>query len=546
MNTNTAPNAVPTAFYLRYSNTDGTDNIGGQRELCRNWMLANGHNPDDVREFAEDRQSAYKKPMAQRPRWQELQREIELGRIQRVVTRQIDRLTRRTRDMLDLIDLTRKTGVQIIAVWNGGALDLSTPQGIQFAEMAASQAQAESAIKAERIRAAKARTRAAGQAVGGSRPFGYTSRNGDIVPEEAQLISDAMGLIIKGESLSKVTAFFNASGMKPPRASKWSNQTVKPLLCRWRNAGRLAHNPDWTDRTNGVPWTQQVDAGPSTTFSAIVDLATLETVRSILLNPERAANARKGGPDPTTLLGGLITCAKCNVPCFGASGTAGYPSGDPRAKSYKCPTCKQSVRRDYLDDMARAAMLRLWMRTSVEELAPTDEIKAAIANVQKRRTDLVAERKEISSLVGDGLLSATDARNTLERLKGREEALEADMSDLQRRYVLAESLLAPIVEGRSVNMAQAASVAQHFETLPLAIQRKQIQHVWDITLRPAHEVKAQTFTIGGKTVKESVSRDRVSARRAKFDCRIMPALSFDPFTEDMLAAAEALQDGDRG
>lgn len=535
-----------TAIYLRYSAKDETDNIGAQREICRNWLSNNGFDADDVDEYAEDRQSAYLKPMRERPRWRDLEEQVRRGKVGRIVTRHTDRMSRRVRDTEDLIDLVGETGVQVVAIWSGGVMDLSTPSGIQSAQMQASMAEAESRIKSQRVRAAKARARAEGKSTGGPRPFGYESINGDLRADEAELIRNASQAVLDGVSLHGVTKMFEASGMPTTRGGyKWHKSAVKTVLIRWRNAGRLSHV---TDAERAIAKIQSrepqaADAGPAA-YPAIVSVETLTAVRAVLLDEGRkraSGTGLQGGPRVQTLLSGIAVCGKCGSTLAGRS--AGTKPGE-RIAVYCCTgeRCYMTMPRDVLDDLAARAMARFWTRAKVEDYAPDTTTRDAITRLQAEQGNLAARRKSVARMLGAGLMSDADAEEALQEVATSVRTLTADLEDLQRRYALASALAVPVVVGRTVSLKGVAALVDHFKGQHLDIRRKQVQQTWRIVVRERHYGKARTVEHNGEAFREVVSQRRKTERRVRFDCILSPHLSFDPVEEDLAGLLDAAQD----
>ena len=519
---------MTTAIYLRHSSEDKGDSIAGQRALCCDWLQRNGIG--DFEEYAEDRQSAYKKRMTERPEWARLETDIRAGRITHVVARHVDRLTRSMLDLEHLVSLVETTGVTIDTVWSGD-LDLNTPSGRQIARIMASVAQGESETKSQRILAAKARSRAAGRSTGGGRPFGYESLNGGLREDEAELIRAALLAIIDGVSLHGATKMFQESGIATPRGGyKWHKGTVKRILLRWRNAGRVEH--------------QGEDIGPAV-WPAIVDLDTLTAVRAVLLDEERgrkAGTGYDGGPRAATLLSGLLTCGVCGGTLKARS--AGSKRG-ARYPVYACTGqgCYLSLHRDVLDDMAVTAMVRFWMNADVAEYAPDDRTRDELIRVQGERAALADQRQDVAQMLGDGLMAPSDARAALEGIAKRSEALEQTLETLQRRYALASALAVPVVVDGTVNLSSAGALVEHFKTQHLDIQRRQVEQTWRITAYPYARGAAQTVEVNGREYRESVSERRRVERRVTFECRLAPHLSVDPLQEDVTELVQSIAEG---
>lgn len=519
------------AIYLRHSSEDKGDSIAGQRTLCREWLQRKG--VTEFAEYAEDKQSAYKKRMSERPEWARLEADVRAGRVTHVVARHVDRLTRSMLDLEHLVTLVEETGVTIDTVWSGD-LDLNSPSGRQVARIMASVAQGESETKSQRILAAKARARAAGRSSGGGRPFGYESLNGGLREEEAALVRRGIDAILDGVSVHAVARMFEESGIPTVRGGQtWHKTTVKNILIRWRNAARVEHGGQ--------------DVGPAV-WPEIVDLETLTAVRAVLLDEERnksIGTALGGGPKAKTLLTTVARCGKCGSVLKARTSSKGRDQKG-RFAVYSCSgdACYLTIRRDVLDDMAVTAMVRFWMNADVAEYAPDDRTRDELIRVQGERAALADQRQDVAQMLGDGLMAPSDARAALEGIAKRSEALEQTLETLQRRYALASALAVPVVVDGTVNLSSAGALAEHFKTQHLDIQRRQVEQTWRITAYPYARGAAQTVIVNGREYRESVSERRRVERRVTFECRLAPGLSFDPVEQDrddlMATIAEGL------
>lgn len=502
-----------TAIYARLSTADDGDSIASQVDTCRRWLDLQDASTDDVLIYSEDAQSAYSKAMTARPEWSRLENDIRRGKVDRVVARHMDRITRSVKDLLHLVDLVQATGVRLDTVWSG-ELNLNSATGQQIATITAAISQGESATKSERIKASKARARAQGRASGGRVPFGWVSSNGDLNTKEAELIRAATHYVLDGGTLLGATRMFTDSGLLPHNSDRWRPTSVKYTLTRWRNAGRLSH--------------QGQDAGPAT-FPAIVSLDDLTTARGILTNGSRAARRNPArvaaGPYPTTLLSGLVTCVRC-----GESFKGGGRANERAAPVYRCRSCNSSISRELLDDLAGMAMVRFWSRVDVADVAPTDDLRAEIQTIRARMAQVETERSDTVQMRKDSLVTSAEFRDLMGSIREQQEALDAQMRDLQERYTLASTLDI----GTDV-LTNAAALLARWKDQPLDVQRTQLAEVWEIEIRPVDAVKPTTLTINGTEHREHVTKQRSAQRRARFTCRLAPALSFDPVEEDRAA-----------
>ena len=102
-----------------------------------------------------------------RPGWSKLQRDMDAGKVDRIVVWRLDRLGRTAKGLTALFDDLPRKGIGLVSLKDG--LDLATPAGRLMANVLASVAQYETEIRAERVLAGQAKAKSHGKAWGGSR-----------------------------------------------------------------------------------------------------------------------------------------------------------------------------------------------------------------------------------------------------------------------------------------------------------------------------------------------------------------------------------------
>ena len=120
-----------------------------------------------------------------RPGWQRLERDIQSGRITRLVVWRLDRLGRDAAGLVTLLDDLRSRGIQFVSIKDG--IDLDTPAGRLMARVLASVASYENEVRSERIVAGMQAARAAGKRIGGGKPGRRTKVTKDKIEEIHQL-----------------------------------------------------------------------------------------------------------------------------------------------------------------------------------------------------------------------------------------------------------------------------------------------------------------------------------------------------------------------
>jgi DNA invertase Pin-like site-specific DNA recombinase len=101
-----------------------------------------------------------------RPGWNRLERDLDTGKVSKVVVWRLDRLGRTASGLTTLFDKLTDRQIGLVSIRDG--LDLSTASGRLMANVLASVAAYENEVRAERIVAGQAAARAAGKTWGGS------------------------------------------------------------------------------------------------------------------------------------------------------------------------------------------------------------------------------------------------------------------------------------------------------------------------------------------------------------------------------------------
>jgi len=306
--------SAPTAIYTRISQVrddgaDGSpDDLGVTRQRADCEALADRLGLSLAEIYTDnDRSASNGKP---RPAWSAMLGEIRAGRIGTVVAWANDRLYRRVRDQLELMEAVAAAGVRIVTVKDGEA-DPATASGQMLMGILANVAAFETTRKSERQRAKAREIAAHGKPNGGGmRPYGYDEGGMAVRDDEADVIREAAARVIAGESTYEIARDLNARGITTSHGAAWSHRNLARTLRLPRIAGLRAHG----DELHPATW------------PAIVNRRTWDAVRRRLAvrTPGRRGTRR------TYLLTGLITCGRCGEPM------RGHPIHGKR--SYACLT----------------------------------------------------------------------------------------------------------------------------------------------------------------------------------------------------------------
>lgn len=148
-----------------------------------------------------------------------------------VIIAKLDRLTRSTRDAIDLMDLFNRKGVALISI--AESLDTKSPMGEFFMTMIAAIAQLERKLIGSRTSAGLQNLKAKGMPAGPA-PYGWRS-----LGKKIAMVEDAeeQGIIERinlgraaGYSLQSIASDLNSIGLKTRSGSEWKYQYVDKIL----------------------------------------------------------------------------------------------------------------------------------------------------------------------------------------------------------------------------------------------------------------------------------------------------------------------------
>jgi site-specific DNA recombinase len=214
--------------YVRVSTDDQAENgvsLAAQEGRIRAYGVAQAREIDEM--VVDAGESA---KTLQRPGIARILAGIRGGEIAAVVVLKLDRLTRSTRDLADLLELASRYDVALVSL--SESLDTSTAAGRMVVQMLGVVAQWEREAIAERTSTALAHKRAKGQ-VYGPIPFGYRREGDLLVPElvEQGALSEMRRLDSAGASYREIARMLDARGVIPRKCgARWYASSVQSVL----------------------------------------------------------------------------------------------------------------------------------------------------------------------------------------------------------------------------------------------------------------------------------------------------------------------------
>jgi DNA invertase Pin-like site-specific DNA recombinase len=463
--------ATTTAVYLRQSkDSEGKElAIARQREDCLELCKQRGWT--DTQQYPDnDRSATNGKP---RPKYQQMLKDIQAGKITRVVVWDLDRLHRQPIELEYFMRLADQKQLGLATVT--GEVDLSTDNGRLFARIKGAVGMAEVERKSARQkRAAEQRAKDGGRPWWPSRPFGFdadpdpqtgkwiTTRaevdpdTGKVVkkqramrlhPKEAKLLRNAYRDFNAGSSLRSIAARWNEAGVKTTRGNMWSGTRVRELLMLARNAGlrelrgEVVGEGDWP---------------------AIVSEETWRKAHRVLTQPSRRSGPYRGRK---YLLSGIARCGR-----EGCGGLLTSYISSRGQRKYACLRCHKLSRDGVMLDelITERVVWRLAREDAVKLLLP-DEPEVDTESLREQRRALEDKLEQLGEEFADAPPAFTQA--ALKDVKGRLDEIDAALEDPEK---------VNIYEG----VIGAKDVRKAFLGLDLGRQRTIVDALMTITVNP--------------------------------------------------------------
>lgn len=407
------------AIYCRISRDAEQEGLGvaRQEEDCRalvereGWALLEPPYVDNDTSASDSSKKA-------RPFYDKMLEAAHAGEFDVIVAYSNSRLTRRLRELLDLIELHHQTGIAIHTVVSGND-DLSTADGIMVAQIKGSVDEAEARRTAERLRRAFLAKAQAGSVNQGARPFGWGEDKVRLHPKESRLLRKAIEDVIDGVPTREIARRWNASGSTTIQGNEWTHTTVRRVLRNPRLAGWRTHQKEIARDPDGAPvrgvWT------------AMVDQATFDALQAALdgRQPKTRRGARK------YLLSGTVRCGVCGTRMHGVRTKQGH--------AYAC----DGEGTDHTNTVAGVqtdALVTLLIARRLADVDLTAETVTAPAwPGEARLAAIPGQIKELMDAFASGALSGAIVFPQVTRLEVEQAALEAERPAAAPRPVVASA-----------------------------------------------------------------------------------------------------------
>ncbi len=316
-----------------------------------------------------------------RPGFQRLLQDIELGLIDCVVVYKVDRLSRSIRDFAKVMDIFDQHGVEFASVTQ--QFSTANSMGKLTLNILMSFAEFERDVISERTRDKIHASRKRGIWPGGHAPLGYVGKDGklEIVKDEAKRVREIFELYLQHGSLAKTVAELDRRGWRTKRGGKWKTSSLSVHLKQVIYIGKVRHHEEVF---NGL-------------HKAIVSQELFDDVQELLRGNGHAGGSRAKNKW-NLLLRGLLVCGGCGLPMghtYTRKKDALYHYYVCRASKlptdFQCPGARLNAHEveTFVIDKIRAI--------GKDENVVAATVKAALAEARKKKPTLLAEKRTVAS-----------------------------------------------------------------------------------------------------------------------------------------------------
>jgi site-specific DNA recombinase len=214
-----------TIGYLRVSTEEQSKNYGLDVQKDKIETFCKLHDIENVEFYAD---SITGKTL-EREGLKKLLEEVRNGNVSNVIVFKADRLTRKLRDLLGIIeDEFEPNDVAFISV--AEQFDTSTPTGKAFLSMLGTFAELERNTIVYRTTSGRvARAKKGGKVACGSTPYGYKNVDGELKQEsqEISIVKTIFAMRADGLTYRDIAKILNDDGVETKRGGKWYASTVR-------------------------------------------------------------------------------------------------------------------------------------------------------------------------------------------------------------------------------------------------------------------------------------------------------------------------------
>jgi len=338
-----------------------------------------------------------------RPAINELINDIKVGKVDNVLVYKIDRLTRSTKDLIELTELFNDSKCGFNSLME--SIDTQTASGRMFLKIIGIFAEFERENTIERVTLACEKKVKEGYTLAGSTiSYGYNREAGDKIQkinlEEANTVREIYSMYLDGNmSYAGIARNLNHRGISPRRGKTWHHASIRGILTNSTYIGKVRYGLDDTDRYFEAEGKHE----------PIISEEIFNSVQKKIGIIKRVAYTKR--PKEDSFFCGVLFCAECGA----RMQTNGEYKTDKEGRrvifsAYRCPNvskglCDTSrVSHSKVENAFEAYMDDIEDFTVTPEILPEEKNKQESINALRREewenaiVKLMKREKELMNL----------------------------------------------------------------------------------------------------------------------------------------------------
>ncbi|MFP3032899.1 MAG: recombinase family protein, partial [Wolbachia sp.] len=283
---------VRCAIYTRKSNEDGLEqkfnSLDAQRVACEKYIKSREGWVALTKRYDD---GGFSGSNLNRPAIKELFEDVKAGEVDCVVVYTLDRLSRETKDSIEVTSFFRRHRVNFVAVTQ--IFDNNTPMGKFVQTVLSGAAQLEREMIVERVKNKIATSKEQGLWMGGTLPLGYDVKDKELIinEKEAKTVKHIFERYVELKSMAELARELNSQGYRT-KSDIFKKATVRRIITNPIYMGKIRH---YEDQYEGK-------------HEAIIEEEKWQKAQELIKNqPYRKAKYEEA------LLKGIIRCKSCGV-----------------------------------------------------------------------------------------------------------------------------------------------------------------------------------------------------------------------------------------
>jgi site-specific DNA recombinase len=308
MSTHSIETVKSIAIYCRVSTDEQARegmSLDEQQERLKSYCRAMGWNEIPI-VFVED---GYSAKNMDRPHLIKLIEQVKKGSISKILVTKLDRISRRLKHLLDLIDLFEEHKVSFISI--SESFDTNTPSGRLTLQVLGAVAE----FERERIRERVFENMLHGANHGKwltQSPYGYDLINKELVinENESKIVRRVFDLYLNsGFGFYTIAKLLNEDGIPSKQKKEWSIRSIKLMLTNPVYKGTLVWNRVDRSKKKRVQKDNDEWVIVENAHASIIDELTWDAVQK-MMDRKPIHSRSKTSPH---LLGGILKCGRCGA-----------------------------------------------------------------------------------------------------------------------------------------------------------------------------------------------------------------------------------------